>query len=289
MAIFFYVLLVFSSVMQSAAIKFFDKKNTEENSTVFNFIRVLSALLLFVCYTVVTEKIKFHIPTLIYGVIYGVSLSISMYFGYRALNVGPLALTGMLVSFSIIIPITWGVLVRSENLNLIKLVALLFLAVSMVTVNADKLKSGAKKQDNYLKWLFFVLFTFISNGICSIVQLEYANTYTSVLNGEFMVYEMLTCTVIFAIFLITKITPADFKKVKGKGYAILSGIANAVANFLTLILAGMESSTILFPIISAGTILTSLMFGRIVFKEKLKANHIFALVFGIIAIMLLKI
>jgi glucose uptake protein GlcU len=134
-----------------------------------------------------------------------------------------------------------------------------------------------------------VLFTFLSNGVCSIVQLEYANAYPSALNGEFMVYEMLTCTIIFMVALISRTTLSEFKMVKGKGFAMLSGVTNAVANFLTLILAGMESATILFPIISAGTILTSLLFGRIIFKEKLKSNHFIAVAFGITAIILLKI
>jgi drug/metabolite transporter (DMT)-like permease len=174
--------------MQSVAVKFFNKRNVSENPMVFNSIRVLSALILFIFYTLITENITFHVPTVICGVIYGISLSISMYFGYRALNLGPLALTGMLVSFSIIMPLIWGVLVRDESLNLIKVFAFVFLVVSMVSVNADKLQNGTKKQDGYLKWLLLVLFTFLSNGVCSIVQLEYANAYPSALNGEFMVY-----------------------------------------------------------------------------------------------------
>ena len=70
---------------------------------------------------------------------------------------------------------------------------------------------------------------------------------------------------------------------------VLSGLANGIANFLTLVLAGMENASVLFPIISAGTILASLLCGRLLFKEKLKTNHFVALAAGIVAVVLLKL
>jgi hypothetical protein len=77
--------------------------------------------------------------------------------------------------------------------------------------------------------------------------------------------------------------------VKGKGYGVLSGIANGAANLLTLILAGLENASLLFPIISAGTLLASLLCGKIVFQEKLKWNHLVALGMGLTATVLLKL
>ena len=67
------------------------------------------------------------------------------------------------------------------------------------------------------------------------------------------------------------------------------GIANGLANFLTLTLAGLENASILFPIVSAGTLLGSLICGKLVFKEKLKANHYLALASGILAVIFLKL
>ena len=67
---------------------------------------------------------------------------------------------------------------------------------------------------------------------------------------------------------------------------VLSGLENVIANFLTLVLAGMENASVLFPIISAGTILASLNCGRLLFKEKLRINHYVALAAGIVAVIL---
>jgi multidrug transporter EmrE-like cation transporter len=58
---------------------------------------------------------------------------------------------------------------------------------------------------------------------------------------------------------------------------------------LTLSLAGFENASILFPVISAGTILGSLLCGRLVFGEKLKINHYIAILFGTASVVLLKL
>ena len=151
------------------------------------------------------------------------------------------------------------------------------------------MKQKTKAPSSYTKWIIFVFLTFAANGICSVLQKEYSSAYPSGKNGEFMLYAMLLCAVIYVIALIVRVPLAEFKSIKGKGYAILSGTTNAMANFLTLALAGFENATVLFPVISAGTILASLACGRVVFGEKLKANHYIAMIFGIFAVILLKI
>ena len=104
-----------------------------------------------------------------------------------------------------------------------------------------------------------------------------------------MLFAMLLCSVIFAIVTLRKISLKELNTIKGKRYGVLSGLANGVANFFTLVLAGWESASVLFPIISAGTILSSLLCGRLLFKEKLKINHYAALAAGIAAVVFLKL
>ena len=104
-----------------------------------------------------------------------------------------------------------------------------------------------------------------------------------------MLFAMLLCSVVFLISVFRTISPKELKEIKGKRYGVLSGLANGIANFLTLVLAGMENASVLFPIISAGTILASLVCGRLLFKEKLKANHYAALAAGIVAVILFKL
>ena len=83
--------------------------------------------------------------------------------------------------------------------------------------------------------------------------------------------------VLFLFSLFRKISFKELKGINGKRYGVFSGLGNGIANFLTLVLAGMENASVLFPIVSAGTLLAALLCVRFLFKEKLKANHYVAI------------
>ncbi len=113
--------------------------------------------------------------------------------------------------------------------------------------------------------------------------------YPEAYSREFMLFATLLCSIAFSLAALRKISLGELRTVKGKRFGMLSGLANGLANFLTLILAGLENASVLFPIISAGTIFVSLICGRLIFRDKLKANHFAALAAGMTAVVLLKL
>lgn len=287
MVLIVYLLIILASVTQSATTKLFNRQSP--HSAVFNAIKACTALLFFALIAVF--GFTPHLPTLGFGLGYGVCLCLSMYAGFKALCLGPMALTSMLVSFSVILPVVWGMTVGDERLKPMQGIALLLLILALILTNADRLKGHDRKKSDvcYGVWLLFVGITFLCNGVCSILQAQHQTLYPERYSREFMFFAMLLCSVIFLISMLRKIAPKDLKSVKGKRYGTISGIANGAANLLTLILAGFENASLLFPMISAGTLLASLICGRAVFKEKLKKNHLAALGVGLIAIVLLKL
>lgn len=285
MVVCIYLLIVLSSVTQSATTKLFNQ--SDSHSEVFNAIKSCSALVLFAL--IAAFDFRLHLPTLLFGFLYGACLCVSMYAGYQALCRGPMALTSMLVSFSVVIPLIWGITVGNETLKMMQYPALVLLFFAIILTNIDKIKAPKNTQANYGVWLLFVGITFVCNGACSILQKQHQTLYPEAYSREFMLFAMLLCSVIFSISALRKISPKELKTVKGKRYGMLSGLANGAASFLTLVLAGFENASVLFPIISVGTILAALLCGRLLFKEKLKANHYVALVAGITAVVLLKL
>ena len=122
-----YVLIVLASVSQSWAGKAYNKKGGA--SYLFNALKAGSALIMFGIMS--AYGFTFRWETLVFGAFYGASLSLSMYSGYRALVLGPMSLTSMLVSLSVIVPVVWGVSVRGEELNAFKYAAFLFLVLAL--------------------------------------------------------------------------------------------------------------------------------------------------------------
>ena len=285
MVIVVYLLIILASVTQSATAKLFNRNCALPAA--FNAIKSCTALGLFAL--VAAFGFTFNLPTVLFGILYGICLCISMYAGYQALCRGPMALTSMLVSFSVVIPLIWGITVGNETLKTMQYTALVLLFLAIIMTNVDKMKLKQMTPTNYGAWLLFVGITFASNGICSILQKQHQTLYPEAYSKEFMLFAMLLCSVVFSISAFRKISPKELRGIKGKRYGVLSGLANGIANFLTLVLAGMENASVLFPIISAGTILASLVCGRLLFKEKLKANHYAALAAGIVAVILFKL
>lgn len=279
----YYSSIVLFSVTQSATTKLFGKKS--RHSLLFNSIKAGAALLFFSVLSLFFG-VTLHLPTILYGTLYGVSLALSMYGGYQALCRGPMAITGMIVSFSVVIPLLYGLTLCGEKMTLFKGVGLGFLALAILFTN---LKKGEKGQKGDGRWLGFVFLTFFCNGICSVLQKRHQTVYPKAYLHEFMISAMLFCFILFTIIALLRTPVKVLWQEKGKGYGVLSGAANGIANYLTLALAGLENASVLFPAISAGTILVTLACGFLLFHEKPRLTQLFAMVFGISAIVLLKI
>lgn len=291
MVITLYLLTVFASVAQSAAAKLYGRRS--QNATAFNLIKALTALVPFALMAIGGDLR--HLPTLFWGLAYGVCQAASMYAGYRALCLGPMAPTSMLVSFSVVLPLLWGLTVGKEALTVLRAVGLVFLLLAMLLINADKLKARRQAErppvagGRYGLWILFVFVTFLCNGTASILQKQHQTCFPSAYTREFMLYAMLACAVIFLALSLGRHPIRSLKTAREKWFGVLAGLAMGLTNFLTLTLSGLENASVLFPMISAGTLLGALLCGRFLFKEGLKCNHYAALTLGIAAVVLLKL
>lgn len=291
MDILLYVGIVVFSVTQSACAK--GVSDVKNGSAIFNVIKVFSALLFFGCLSFL--GLTFHLPTLWLSIAYGVSLAVSMYTGYMALHTGPMALTSMLVSFSVIIPVLCGFIFWGEAVTLFRIFGFVLLVLAILFSKGKKLKV-AKDDDKQTKsraWVVYVALTFITNGMCSVVQKVHQTQFPGGYSTEFMLYAMGVCAIIYMVVSAISTPIAKTKELlKNKKFillALLAGITNGVVNYFTIILAGRENASVLFPTISVGVILGTLVCGRFIYKEKLNIFQLIAIVSGIVAIVFLKI
>ncbi|MBQ3177943.1 MAG: hypothetical protein IJB52_09000 [Clostridia bacterium] len=284
-AILLYLCIIAAASTHTSLNKLFMRQSSQ--AAVFNVLRALTAFIMFCVISIPGGT--FHVPTLLFGMCYGGFVSVSLYMGYRALSVGPMALTSMMISFSVIFPVLWGILIQKESVTLLHMTAFLLLFAALFLVNADKLRQNQKPGMQYRKWFLFTSVTCLCNGVCSILQKEHQTAFPSLYSREFMASAMGICALLFAFATFRSVSLQDFRHTTGKRYAILAGITNSTANFLTLVLAGMENASVLFPMISAGTIFAALLWGVFAFQEKPKANQYAALLAGAASIVLLKL
>ena len=96
-----YGAVVIGQVTQATFMKL-NNKTAGGNVIRFSFFKAVSAFLLFLLLFFITQE-EFHLPTVIYGSVFGVCIACSGFTGYRALGLGPLSLTYMLFNCCILI------------------------------------------------------------------------------------------------------------------------------------------------------------------------------------------
>ena len=273
-------LLYFLNVGISTGSSVLSKKfgKTGKSTWIFNTNKGVAGLILFIVFGLIAGM-TMHLPTLAYGLAYGVLLILSMYFGLRALTIGPLALTSIISAFSLIVPVIYGIFVWNESLSTFKIIGLILVFASIILLNL-KLEGNLS-----FKWLIFALITLLTNGFGNVIQKYHQISYPGEYQVEFMIAAFIAVTVITV--LLTAIMPGE--KFEFNRYGALAGCADCTFNYIILYLSAHENATVLFPLTSVAKIIAVWIVGVFAFKEKLKLQQLIGLFVGIAAVILLKI
>ena len=275
----FYLLNVACSSWQSALGKHYAVNGGK--ASVFNINKALSGAVVFLVFGLV-GGLSFHIPTLLFGLGYGVCLCISMYSGFKALSMGPMALTSIIASFSLIIPFIFGLTLWGEELSAYAAVGMLFLAASIILLNLKGLGGEVS-----LKWSLLAFLTLLANGICSLVQKQHQRLYPGQFRGEFMLAALLCVLLILTVSGMVR--HGEERRFKPCPSGIISGIMNGGANYIVLYLSATEKASVLFPMVSVANVIAVWLLGRIVFKERLRPPQMIGLASGILSMILLNV
>ena len=218
----------------------------------------------------------------ILGIGYGAAFSISNYAGFTALSLGPMALTSIIASFSLVIPFLVGITAWGETLSVLGILGILLLFCSIVLLNYKKSNDPISG-----KWLFYTFLTFLSNGICSLIQKQHQRSFPGLFRTEFMI-----CALLFML-LILLATVALRREIKSSVVFCIQGstggLAEGTANYIVLYLAATQNASVLFPVMSVAKIIAVWIIGRLAFRERMKAMQTIGLVAGIAAIVLLNL
>ena len=283
----FYALAIIASVAQGT----FSKLNSRGGKGVmsYNFYMAVFSTVLFGIMAVLSGE-GFHLPTIVYSLLYGIMLCLSMYSGYVALAIGPMAISSMIAAYSLIIPLFYGVFVLGEDINSSGIAGVILLIVSLAFINLKGKSDRNRGEKLTLRWSIMIFLTFATNGLTAILQASHQNRFPGSYSSLYMAGG---CAVSLIVFGILKLCSAEKRGVgsekKTVTFGAFGGIATGLYGFLVLILSGLDNVSVLFPFISVAKILGSLVVGRILFREKLSAMQFIGFILGVISIVLLKI
>ncbi|MFA5561580.1 MAG: hypothetical protein WDA00_02945 [Eubacteriales bacterium] len=305
------ILVVGSTALQSLSTKLAAK--TGQSVSSFNAQKALSALALFAALAL--GGFVWHGQTVLFGGLYGLLLSLSMQSGYYALRYGPVSLSSLLASFSLVIPLLYGFFFLWETFTAVQGIGLALLALCLILSR----KKGPEKKAVSFRWAVYITLTVIANGFCAIIQMAHQNLFQGLYHAEFMVFAMMVSSAIFLSAgcvkkiggIMTVPLPVPTSKGSAAGqvippqtletrplgarlkqgflYGVAAGALNGTANYLTLVLIGQVKASVLFPILSACTILTTFVLGAAFFRERYSRWQLMGVMMAVASVVLLRL
>ena len=252
---------------------------------VFSAMTVITACLFFLCMSI--GKASFSPRVLPYVIGFAGGYTAATVFNFLALHSGPLSLTSLFLSYSLLIPTAYGLIFDGDEIGLFLIIGFVLLAVSIFLINS-KGKEGEEKVT--FKWLVFALLGLIGNGVCSTVQSAQSKTFEGRYDSLFMVIAL----AVVSLFLIgmTIVKERELIPTSLKGGIILMiavGLSNGVVNLLVMLCSKTIDKSLLFPLISAGGIVVTWIVSTFIYKEKLSLKQNLGMLLGVASIVFLNL
>ncbi len=193
--------------------------------------------------------------------------------GFRILKNSGMAIYSLfLMSGGMLLPYFYGVLFLGEELNLFRIagVAVILMAVILSNKSKQKIKASI--------WLYCAA-VFILNGLVSIVSKTHQihEIYATISSGAFVMYSgIFRALLSFLVLLFLKQEKQSTFFLSKTTILVLGGSAlvGGVSYMFQLIGAKDLPATVLYPMVTGGSIIFSAISGKVFFKERLTVYQI---------------
>lgn len=211
--------------------------------------------------------------------------------GFKIMSIGSMTVyTVFLMLGGAVVPYLYGMLFLGEAVNMKNVLAML-LVVCTVLLNLFDEKGNKQS----LTFILLCCAVFFLNGGTSVVskwhQIE--TNYTTVSASGFVVLKSIIRFLFFSIIWIffreNKPTPDVKMNLKMYLVAIAASAVSGAAYMFQLITSSFMPATVLFPLITGGTIAFSSIFDRLFFGQRLAIRTIISIVTCVVALILFVI
>lgn len=282
MKILYLLLIIICNSFQSVFYKAYMQKTSGRGVYLFSLLTSAAALLFFLF---TSNGFNWDTGLLLYAIPFAAAYITGTVFNVLAVAHGPLSLTALVVSYSLIIPTFFGLIFLKDPVGMGFFPGLILLMISLVLINK---KSGKIRITP--KWILFVALAFTGNGMCTVVQKTQQLAFDGKCKNEFMIISLAIVAVVLFFLTLFKERQSLKSYIKPGWYLSLAcGTSNGVVNLFVMILSGLMPVSIMFPLISAGGIAATYAISKFLYKENLTKQQFIGLIIGIASIICLNI
>ena len=280
-----YLTLIITIVIMSSQnilIKQYNVKSRNRNSFLFSAVSSLFAMLFFMISS--GSDLRFTPQFVPYSVGFAAAYALALVGQNLAIASGPLSISSLVNSYSLIIPTFYGILFLKESLKPTAYVGIALLLISLYFINIKKESARFSA-----KWVVCLIIGFIGNGMCSTIQKMQQLACGGAYKNEFMIVALGIVFVILTVIVL--VSKADIKShlKECSIFATLTGIANGATNLLVMVLTALLPTAVLFPSISAGGIIIMFIISLFVYKEKISRQQMVGYIMGVTSVILLNL
>ena len=231
-----------------------------------------------------TYSIKLLLPSVAFAIAY----AMATVFAVLAIKHGSLTVTTLIISYSLLIPTFYGIFFLKESVGVFLIVGIILLALSLWLTNYRK---GEKKQKVTVRWVVYVVLAFVGNGMCSTVQKWEQMTYGEQGQNMFMIVALAITVAVFFVCALLTGEKKDIPEVAKKGWvlALFCGVMNGAVNYLVLYMNPKISASVMFPVLSAASLVMVFIYSLLFEKEKFTPMQCVGFAVGVISVILLNI
>lgn len=274
MAALYLIISVTSMVLQNCFSNSFSKSSPRTRKEI-TFFNSLSYIVCVIIYGIIAILHKSLSPfTIVTGFIFGFLTANSISNRMKALTIGPMNITLLITTSSMIIPTLSGIFF-GEKFSLPKLCGvfalLFFIYLSLGRGNGKKIDKS---------WFFYCSIAFLCQGFIGVMQKVHQTSQYKDESAGFLLMAF-TFSLVYSIFVLGK----DVSKIKLSAkyniFALFCGLFVFAMNYLNLLLSGILPSQLLFPLVNGSSIIISTLISVFLFKESLTKKQIVGVSGGI--------
>ena len=276
--------------VSSVAIRLFEQKVQRDHRD----LQVFQTLYVFLCGVVFLLVSGFRFPGTAAGWLYALAfsacLAVSSIGTAESFLCGPMSLSSVINSCSVVLPILFGCLVYKETMTAPHLLGIVFLLATFILTGTGS-KEG--KKEISLKWFIMVMLAFLGNGFGAVVLAAYSKIPETASNNGFMAVSFFMAAVmLMAHFLLSRERAAG-KRVKVTapffGLSFMAALGCFGTNLLIIYLSGVMPASLLHPVYNSASGILVTLASCLLFRERMDRKKALILLLGICAVVFLNL
>lgn len=260
-------------------------RREKEGSAILLYNLIYTATAFFGWLVIWLTQMSFDAGVLWYSLGFGVGFVMAQGGYIRALQLGPISLSALLLQFSLIITAVWGLVFWGDELTALTVVGLCLVVVSLVLCVLQKGDRAVS-----LKWLFFAVVSMVGNAACTILQKEQVLNYNGEHNGMLMAFALLFASIACLIIWLKAKPRCVTETVKRSGaLPLVAGVFNVLMNLCVILLATRLPGSVVYPVFAVGSLALTSLLSALIFRERLSLRQWIGIGVGAVAVLLLSL